>query len=89
MKKFKIYAGMSGGFNDVGYKQTVEVESEREAYEIACEYARAEFESYEGLQGVRDYAECLADCDGDKSAAECEYQDEFESWTEYYIEEVQ
>lgn len=89
MRKFKIYAGMTGGFNDVRYRQTVEVETESEAYEIACEWARDEFESYAGLHGVLDYGECLDECDGDEEAADQMYQDEFETWTEYYAEEVQ
>lgn len=89
MKKFKIYAGMTGGFNDVRYRQTVEVETELEAYDIAYEWAKNEFESYAGFRGILDYCECVEKCDGDEEAADQMYQEEFEIWADYYVEEVQ
>lgn len=52
MPKFKIYAGLSGGFGGARYCGVYECENEREAEDIAREEAMQEYESYGGYHGL-------------------------------------
>ena len=85
--KYKVYAGMAGGFNDVCLRMVEEFKSRDEALRVAESYARDEFESYAGLHGVRDWDECLDEADGDEDLAQQIYEEEFEEWTDYYVME--
>ena len=52
MPKFKIYAGLSGGFGGARYCGVYECENEREAEIYAREVAIEEYESYGGYHGL-------------------------------------
>lgn len=52
MAKFKIYAGLSGGFGGARFCGVYDCEDEHEAEEIAREEAMQEYESYGGYHGL-------------------------------------
>lgn len=88
---FEIYAGLSGGFGGASHQETDEFNSEEEALEHAYHLAIEEYQSYEGCHGILDWLDCREDLiksgfsynDDDVDAR---YQEEIESWIEYYVE---
>lgn len=52
MAKFKIYAGLSGGFGGARFCGVYDCEDEHEAESIAREQAIEEYESYGGYHGL-------------------------------------
>lgn len=89
MPRFKIYAGLSGGFGGANYRFTGEYETEEEACLDAYNEAVEEYVSYEGCHGLLDWGECketlleegedITDEDVDDY-----YREEIEGWIEYY-----
>ena len=97
MERFYLYAGLSGGFGGARYCQSVEAENIDEAYQAAYELAVEEYQSYEGCHGIMNWGDCYEDAVesgfiDEKSMTEDEiheyvddmYQNEIESWIEYY-----
>ena len=90
MQKYNIYAGLGGSFGGPEYKGTVECEDQAEADDIAYEEACAEYESYEGLYGLRSVYDIAEDQGlnmddyNDYEVALDIYQEEREDWIEYY-----
>ena len=96
MAQYKIYACLDGGFGGAKYIETVEAASEKEALEIAYEYAVNEYESYEGFYGLATYEDVAdnpseygldEDCQDEECLLEA-YEEERNDWLDYYIEEV-
>lgn len=87
IKKYRIYAGMGGGFNSTCYKGTYECTFD-EANDIAYEEARDDYYRYEGSNGLFDREEEL---ENNPDLTEEELQemqnDDIESWIDYYVEE--
>lgn len=87
--KYNIYAGLGGGFGGATYKGTGDFSSRESAEEMAYQYAVEEYEMYEGLHGIRSWTdiadeECL-DYEEDEYKINEMYEDEKESWMEYYV----
>ena len=87
MKQFKVYVGLGGGFGGFGgfggadYQETVEAMEEESAREI--------YLSYGGTHGLLNY-EIEAEEDPEitqEDFASLE-EDDFQSWADYYVEEV-
>lgn len=83
MKKFIIWYGLGGGFNSKEYLAIQAVDesaADAEAYEYACN----EYESYEGLHGLRDVSQIMEedDIENEDEAYEA-YCQERESWLTY------
>lgn len=99
-RRYKIYAGMTGGFDSVQYQCTIEAHDEDDALEYARQLAQEEYQSYEGYHGILDWHQCREDLyeSGwitDKmteqqidEATDEHYLNEMESWIEYYVEEA-
>lgn len=88
--KYNIYAGLGGGFGGATYRGTGDFSSRESAEEMAYQYAIEEYEMYEGYHGIRSWAdiadeECL-DYEEDEYEINEMYEDERESWMEYYVE---
>ncbi len=83
-RKWKIFAGLSGGFGGAHYVKTVSG-TEQEAQDEAYELAKEEYESYEGLHGLRTIDEIMDEDGVDHEEAEEIYNEEMESWLEYYV----
>ena len=91
MKYFKIGYGCGCGENE----DYITAHDQKEADEIAWEYAIEEYESFEGLHGIRGMAE-IAEEDYDISLDEADettdietdYIDERESQLDYWAEEI-
>lgn len=87
--KYNIYAGLGGSFGGATYRGTRDFSSRESAEEMAYQYAIEEYEMYEGSHGIRSWAD-IADEEGlDYEEDEYEinemYEDERESWMEYYV----
>ena len=81
---WKIYAGLGGGFNSIRYIKTYEGtkdQAEKEAYYAAVE----EYESYEGLHGLRTVDEIMDEEGVDYEEAQQIYNEEMESWLDYSV----
>ena len=95
MAKFKIYAGLSGGFGGARYCGVYECDNEQEAETYAREQAIEEYESYGGYHGLYTWDSMrqeIADdeYDGDIEAVDHEDVDmrmveEVEGWLTYRI----
>lgn len=84
VRKWKIFAGLGGGFGGARYKRTVsctEEEAERHAYLDACE----EYESHEGTQGIRAVDEIMDEEGCGEVEAQEIYNEERESWLDYHV----
>lgn len=99
MKKFKLYAGLGGGFGGATFQGIRECRNEQEAERAAYLLAAEEYESYGGLHGLLDYEGCyedLKESDMIDTIDENEIDDMvtahyyayMESWLDYYVEEV-
>lgn len=94
MPKFKLYAGLSGGFGGANYQGTYEYDDEEEATLAAYDMAWEEYESYEGLHGLCSFEEIRQDIadswyEGDldkvsEEEAESHYREYVEGWIEYW-----
>ena len=95
MAKFKIYAGLSGGFGGARFCGVYECDSEQEAETYAREQAVEEYESYGGYHGLYTWDSMrqeIADdeYDGDIEAVDPDDVDmrmmeEVEGWLTYRI----
>lgn len=98
MARYKIYAGLGGGFGGPQYQGTYDFASEDDAMDAAYHLAIEEYQSYEGLHGLLDWYDCEEDCrengfitdDMDEDEAGCVvdemYNEEINSWIDYNIE---
>ena len=90
MAKFRVYAGLGGGFGGAEFKGIYEAETENEANGIAHELAVDEYQSYEGLHGLRDYEDIREDHPDvdDEDVIYDYYMEEMEEWLDYWVEEI-
>ena len=61
MAKYRLYAGLSGGFSGAVYQGTEEFKSQQEAEWRAYDIAWEEYESYGGNHGLLDWDACYED----------------------------
>jgi len=90
MPKFVIKYGLGGGFGGAerNEPEIIEARNLEDANSYAYEKAVQEYQSYEGLHGLRT-AEEIAEEDGlDEADVEQAYIEEMESWLDYYAEET-
>lgn len=95
MAWFRIYAGLGGGFGGANDQGIYQCEDAEEATNLAYEMAKEEYESYEGLHGLLDWEDCRRDLEEswpdmewtDDDVAD-RYQEELESWLDFWVEEV-
>lgn len=90
---YNIYAGLGGGFGGAEFCGEGEFASEEDAMEYAREQAIQEYQSYEGLHGIlgpEDIREGYQNFGLDENFTDEEfeevYNNEIESWIEYYVE---
>lgn len=93
--KFRIFAGLGGGFGGPHYQGTFEYESKKEAEQSAYEQAVEEYQSYEGLYGIMSWEDCeqeLMESYYPEIPTEDDitnyYGEEMESWIDYSVEQV-
>lgn len=96
--KFKVYAGLSGGFGGATYHGTYEYNSHKEAEDDARQLAIEEYESYGGYHGLYTWDSMREEIaneyyDGDIDAVpedevDVAYCEEVESWLSYHVKEV-
>lgn len=83
--KWIIYHGLGGGFGGARSSEAFEgtkEEAENESYDRSCE----DYQSYEGLYGLRTISDIMEE-DGieDEEEAEMIYNEERESWLDYWV----
>ena len=61
MGKYRLYAGLSGGFGGLVYQGIVQCKSQEEAEWRAYDIAVEEYESYGGSHGLLDWDACYED----------------------------
>ena len=88
MPKYKIYAGLNGGFGGANYirttKETTEKWAEEEAFEEACEI----YDSYGGMHGLFNREDALEENpDLDEEELDEMYNEDRENWIDYWVEE--
>lgn len=98
MAKFKIYAGLGGGFGGANFQRVLTCRDEDEAMKEAREMAIEEYFSYGGYHGLYTWEsmkETIAEdeYDGDESQVSDEevddaLLDDIESWITYHVEQV-
>jgi hypothetical protein len=84
--KYKIFAGLGGGFGGANYVETVNCNDEEEATSIAYEHACEEYDGYSGLHGLRDIDQIMEEEQVNEEEAEEIYREDRESWLDYYVE---
>ena len=62
MRRFKLYAGMTGGFGGQEFQGIYEAPDQETAEKVAYELAVEQYQSYEGYHGIMDFEECYDDC---------------------------
>lgn len=93
--KFRIFAGLGGGFGGAHYQGTFEYKSKEEAEQDAYEQAVEEYQSYEGYHGIMAWEDCereLMEFYYPEIPTEDDidnyYTEEIESWIDYSVEQV-
>lgn len=89
--KYKIYAGLGGGFGGATYQMTEDYATIDEALKDSYNLSVEEYQSYEGMHGVMSWEDCREDLkesgfDYDDESVDSRYQEELESWLSYYVE---
>lgn len=87
MKKYAIFYGLGGGFGGAYCKEIEEFETEDQALDHAEEQAKEEYQSYEGLHGLRSQQEIMDEDGLTEEEADQAYEDEMDSWLDYWVEE--
>lgn len=95
MKKFRVFAGMGGGFGGAKDCGVYEFKNAEEAVQCAYEMAVQEYQSYEGYHGIISWGDIADDPEEfglEEGYTEDDineiYNEEIESWISYYVEEV-
>ena len=86
--KYNIYAGLGGSMGGPTYVGTGEFKDEDSATNYAYAMAVEEYQSYEGYHGILDWYDVAEqeelDPEEDEKTIDAMYQEEVESWIEYY-----
>lgn len=86
--KYKIYAGLGGGFGGATYQETGTFANKKDAMDYAYELAVQEYEQYDGLHGLRS-VDMIMDEEGySEEEAYDEWCQEMESWLDFYVKKV-
>lgn len=93
MPKFRLYAGLGGGFGGARYQGTFECADPKSADKYAYNLAWEEYESYGGSHGLFSWEDCydaLKEDDYPRIPSDDEvndyYTSEVEDWIEWYAE---
>lgn len=88
LQEYNIYAGLGGGFGGARYQFTTLCENIDDANDIAYQVACEDYDSYAGIHGIRSYDEIAEEEDlvlgEDDETIDEIYNDERESWVDYY-----
>lgn len=95
MKKFRVFAGMGGGFGGAKNYGVYEFKNAEEAEHYAYEMAVQEYQSYEGYHGIISWGDIVDNpeefgLEEDYTEDDINeiYNEEIDSWISYYVEEV-
>jgi hypothetical protein len=87
IKKWRVFSGLSGGFgggSEIGTFEGTEDEAVEYAWGESCNI----FDSYSGNNGLRSVSDIMDDDNVEEEEAEIIYEDERESWLDYWVEEI-
>jgi len=87
MSKYKITYGLGGSFGE--NEEIVEFPNADMALKEAYYLAIQEYESYEGLHGIRSLSNIMEDEDCSEEEAQIIYEDEIESVIDYWVEIIE
>lgn len=93
MKKWRIYAGLGGGFGGANDCGVYEFRNKEKALDFAYTEALSIYTSYEGSHGILSWKECkedlidsYPDIEVDDEMVDNYYCEQVESWIDYYVE---
>ena len=89
MAMYKIYYGLGGGFGGPGDPELARLPDDKTAENLAYELACQEYDSYDGLHGLRNVEMIMEEEDCDEATAEEIYEEEREGWLDYWVEKVE
>jgi len=89
MPKYKIFYGLGGGFGGASEQFINEYKNEEKAMEDAYYGACEEYENYSGYHGLRSIEDIIEQDEVDEDEAEEIFNEERESWLDYYVELVE
>ncbi len=86
--KYKIYYGLGGSFGGCKRNppEVLEFSSQEEADTYAYEMAVQEYQSYEGLHGLRGPQEIMDEDGVSEEDMDEAYAEEMDSWLDYFAE---
>lgn len=95
MTKYYIYAGLGGSFGGAKYLYAEYFLTREEAEDVAYCEAIKEYQTHEGLHGLRSYDDIVKEyCEKNNCCTEPNYEvitdtyrEEIESWIDYYVKE--
>ena len=87
-KIYSIFSGLGGGFNSLSFTEKFEGSYE-DAMRLAEQKAIEEYESYVGLHGLRTVDDIMEEDDVDQEIAEEIYNEEMQSWIDFYVKEYE
>ena len=85
---YRIYAGLGGSFGGAQLIGEWEFDSREAAESAAFAAACDEYENYDGMYGLRSVDEIAEEEECDEDEALRVWEEERESWLDYYVEEV-
>lgn len=88
MPKYRIFAGLAGGFGGAEEVMVEEFENDIDAEIYAEECAKQEYGEYAGLHGLRDMSQIIEEDGVDEDDAEEIYNEEMLGWIDFWVEEV-
>lgn len=90
MGKFRIKAALGGGFGGIKNQdwETIDADSLDEAMTEARRLSIEEYQSMEGMHGLKSVAEIMEEDGLDAEEAQSAYDEEMESWLDYTAEQL-
>jgi hypothetical protein len=84
--KYKIYAGLGGGFGGATYQESINFDNMDEALTHAEELAYEMYDDYAGMYGLRTIEEIIEEENCDEETAIEMYEEDKNNWIEFYVE---
>lgn len=90
MGKFRIKHALGGGFGGIENQEweIIDADSLDKAMDEARQKAIEEYQSMEGMHGLKSVAEIMEEDDLSAEEAESVYEDEMESWLDFTAEQL-
>lgn len=89
MARYRIRYGLGGGFGGCCEWEEIDAPNDEAASVAAWEAACEEYESYDGLHGLRSVSDIMKEDGLDSDEAHEAWEEERESWIDYESERIE